>query len=106
MVKDWYGMKIEKPIRNLVKLLRDNGFNTICSCGHTPKPYVQMESSSEYDINKLYNLLVENGFKNFTIHFCWTNIDDGKLHEHRRTLEVSFFVSHSLIKESDIRDIK
>ncbi len=31
---DWYEENIEEPIRPLVHLLRENGFNTECSCGH------------------------------------------------------------------------
>jgi len=31
---DWYKEYIEEDIRPLVKLLRENGFNTECSCGH------------------------------------------------------------------------
>jgi len=32
-MSDWYD-SIEEPIRDVVKLLRDNGFNTMNSCGH------------------------------------------------------------------------
>lgn len=32
---DWYEENIEEPIRDIVRLLRDNGINTTCSCGHT-----------------------------------------------------------------------
>jgi hypothetical protein len=31
---DRYEEHIEEPIRGVVKTLRDNGFNTTCSCGH------------------------------------------------------------------------
>lgn len=34
MKNHWYEENIEEPIREIVKLLRDNGFNTECSCGH------------------------------------------------------------------------
>jgi|WetSurMetagenome_2_1015567.scaffolds.fasta_scaffold1260366_1 hypothetical protein len=37
---NWYEC-IEKPIRNLVFRLRNNGFNTECSCGH--EMYVQCQ---------------------------------------------------------------
>ena len=33
MTKEWY-LEIEEPIREFVKVLRDNGINTTCSCGH------------------------------------------------------------------------
>ena len=31
---NWYDENIEEGIRYIVKLLRDNGFNTTCSCEH------------------------------------------------------------------------
>ena len=104
MREDWYKLKIEKPIRNLVKLLRDNGFNTVCSCGHLPKPYVQMEGHYPEEVTKLYSLLVENKFKNFTILYSMNNIES--LKDFDRTLEVSFTVlgKREMIRESDIRD--
>lgn len=40
---NWYE-NIEKEVRELVHILRDNGFNTTCSCGHAK--YVEL------DINK------------------------------------------------------
>jgi len=104
MSKDWYELKIEEPIRNLVKILRNNGFNTICSCGHQPKPYVQMETYDPYEVSRLNDLLHENGYKNFTIRLTWKSLDC--LHDYGKCLEVEFWVRRSLIKESDIRDVK
>lgn len=67
----WYD-QIEEPVRKLVRLLRNNGFNTICSCGHNnPLPYVQMEWYAHEDILKLYNLLWDSGYKNFELHLFW-----------------------------------
>jgi len=103
-MEDWYKLKIEEPIRNLVKLLRDNGFNTTCSCGHYPKPYVQMESHSSHEVDRLYDLLIENGYKNFCILLTWNCYDD--LNDYKKNLEITFFVRNKLIKESDIRDEK
>lgn len=40
---NWYEENIEESIIPLVKLLRDNGFNTECSCGH--EMYVQCSIS-------------------------------------------------------------
>ncbi len=65
MSKNKWFNHIEKPIRKLVILLRNNGFNTFCSCGCKPNPYIQMECYSDDEITKLYNLLIENGYKNF-----------------------------------------
>lgn len=65
----WYKEAIEEPIRPVVKLLRDNGFNTFSSCGHDMS--VELENYSMEEINRLYNLLMENGYEKFTIHFWW-----------------------------------
>ena len=55
---NWYNEYIEEPIRHLVKLLRDNGFNTECSCGH--KMYVQCEIIPDGELQRLHNLLFEH----------------------------------------------
>ena len=99
----WYEENIEEPIRPLVKLLRDNGFNTTTSCGHIPKPYVQMDWPSDDDITKLYVLLIGNGFKNFQIVAYWSKFDD---QQDSRMLEVKFFTKSRLVDESEIRDIE
>lgn len=78
---DWYEEAIEKPIRNLVRLLRDNGFNTECSCGH--KMYVQCQYMSDGQIKRLDDLLFNNGYRDYTIAItierktghAYTNID-------------------------------
>ena len=31
---NWYDDLIDEPVRDLVKILRNNGFNTTGSCGH------------------------------------------------------------------------
>ncbi len=40
MMANWYE-NIEEPVRELVRLLRDGGINTTCSCGHDM--YVQAD---------------------------------------------------------------
>lgn len=78
---NWYN-QIEKPIRELVRLLRNNGFNTVCSCGH--KKYIQMEwYIGNNDINQLYNLLCENGYSNFELHLYWPSSGVGRFMELR-----------------------
>ena len=52
-IKDWYERNIEEPIRPLFCLLRDNGINTVCSCGH--EMYVECEYYHE-DLKDIYNL--------------------------------------------------
>lgn len=64
MMPDWYDI-IEEPVREVVRLLRNNGFNTTCSCGH--EMYVEMECHDDREVTYMYNLLVENGYTGFTI---------------------------------------
>jgi hypothetical protein len=81
---NWYN-QIELPVRNLVKLLRNNGFNTTSSCGHkNPFPYVQMEwYGFEEEARKLYNLLCENDYKDFEIQLFWPSSGIGRFMEIR-----------------------
>lgn len=62
---DWYVENIEEPIRKEVKLLRENGFNTECSCGHTR--YVQCQCMLDGELWRLDKLLYNNGYENYTI---------------------------------------
>lgn len=73
---DWYDNNIEEPIRDLVKLLRNNGINTTGSCGH------KMTIQSEYyigndEIFRIYHLLHNNGYRNFDI-TAVIDVDDGR----------------------------
>jgi hypothetical protein len=52
---DWYNDNVEEPIREVVKLLRDNGFNTECSCGHDM--YVQCQFIPDGELQELHKLL-------------------------------------------------
>ncbi len=70
---DWYKDNIEEPVRGIVKLLRDNGFNTQSSCGHSMT--VQCEFLPDGPINRLHNLLFNNGFRNYMIITCVEVID-------------------------------
>jgi len=54
-----------EPIRRLVYLLRNNGFNTTGSCGH--KMQVDMDLIFDDDITRLQDLLLENGYNEFLI---------------------------------------
>jgi len=62
---DWYEEFIEEPIRPLVRLLRDNGFNTECSCGH--EMYAQIQYMMDGSIERLHRLLFDKGLRNYTI---------------------------------------
>ena len=65
----WYD-RIEEPIRSLVKLLRDNGYNTFTSCGHNMWVGMYWERYF-YDADKFFEnlakLLRDNGYKNYHI---------------------------------------
>ena len=60
----WKG--IEEPIKNTVRLLRDNGFNTICSCGHEMSVELELGNNTD-EVERIAICLVDNGYKNFKI---------------------------------------
>ena len=96
MSEDWY-QRIEEPLKNLVKLLRNNGFNTFCSCGHLPMPYIQMEMYEDAEMSRLYNLLTKNGYTNFVLVAHWDSFLK------RRTLEIRFSYLSKLAEEADLK---
>lgn len=54
--KDWYEAYVEEGVRDIVRLLRDNGFNTISSCHHDM--IIQCEFyAGVTDIQDLCNLI-------------------------------------------------
>ena len=57
---------IEVPIRPLVKLLRENGWNTTCSCGHGM--WVELDVYAYMDeLEVLRSFLIDYGYKTFDI---------------------------------------
>jgi hypothetical protein len=86
MSKDikWYEEYIEKGIRKEVKLLRDNGFNTECSCDH--EMYIQCQYLIDGEIQRLHNLLFTNGYRNYTIN-VQVQVIDGCMYP---SIDVSF----------------
>lgn len=66
---DWYEQCIEEGVRDIVKLLRDNGFNTMCSCHH--EMLIQAENYDPSEIDRLYELLVEFGCDGFLIQMVY-----------------------------------
>ena len=52
---NWYEKNIEKGVRELVFYLRNNGFNTECSCEH--EKYVQCQYILDGEIMRLLNIL-------------------------------------------------
>jgi hypothetical protein len=52
---DWYEENIEEGVRDVVRALRDNGFNTECSCHHEMS--VQMQYVPDGAIKRLHDLV-------------------------------------------------
>lgn len=52
---NWYDARIEKPLIDIVKYLRNNGINTECCCGH--KNYIQCNYYPDGEIQHLHRLL-------------------------------------------------
>ena len=71
---DWYKTMIEKEIRPIVKLLRDNGINTVYSCGHAM--CVECISISYRDLDDIVNLLYGEGYRDFNV-ICRTEMRYG-----------------------------
>ena len=76
--------QLEPAVRPIVKLLRDQGFNTTCSCGHVR--YVEMETDGDGDARRLVDTLIEAGHTNFHVVLSWQFVG-GK---HYRLLRVEF----------------
>ena len=71
----WYDECIEEPIRDTVKLLRDNGFNTICSCGH--KMEVDLVLMLDGEMKRLHDCLYNAGHRDYEIR-CRFRVDKGR----------------------------
>lgn len=63
--KNWY-LTIEPRVRKLVNLLRNNGFNTTCSCGHEMTIELVLSNHLE-EVERLAIFLIENNIKGFRI---------------------------------------
>jgi len=96
---DWLTRTVEEPVRDLVKLLRDNGFNTYYSCGHPPRPCVHMEWYEDGDVTDLYDLLVDYGYDGFRIAARW---DAHELSIQRCRWIVLTFLSEDLLLRGDV----
>ena len=66
---------IEEPIRDLIRFLRDNGFNTTCSYGH--KMYIELDFIDSSEIEQLFYLLFNNGYRGFKINASIQSPPDG-----------------------------
>jgi hypothetical protein len=58
---------IDGGIKEVVALLRNNGINTVCSCAH--EKYIQFNGNEVQEVELIYTLLYNYGFKNFTIEY-------------------------------------
>lgn len=87
---DWYEEYTEEPVREIVRYLRNLGFNTECSCGGhhgregSDKMYVQLQYITDGEIKRLddalFNYLCElddNRMKNvnYTIDLYLHRVD-------------------------------
>ena len=63
----WYEAWIEEPIRFLVILLRENGFNTECSCGHDMHVQCQYPKCDSGELLRLDELLFNAGYRDYLI---------------------------------------
>jgi hypothetical protein len=64
-VVDWYEEYIEEGVREIVRLLRDNGINTTYSC-HCAM-VVEAENYEDVEMSRVYDLLIENGYDDFKL---------------------------------------
>jgi len=51
----WYKEKIEEPLREIIRYLRNNGVNTECSCGH--EMYIQCQYRIDGHVQEIHNLV-------------------------------------------------
>ena len=61
---EWY-KTLEPRVREVVKLLRNNGINTECSCEH--EKYVQCQFNIDGLAKKVDDLLFNNKYRNYQI---------------------------------------
>jgi len=55
--KTEFYQEIEEPIRELVRVLRDNGINTTCSCGH--EMYIEADIFPNGDLYTIHRSLFD-----------------------------------------------
>lgn len=86
---------IEKPLRHLVRVLNEHNFKTTSSCGHYPRPYIQLEWKTDNLFAELRYFLHSNGYRRFSI----TVFDI----EEPRTAEITFYPKQQLVDIKEIR---
>jgi hypothetical protein len=81
---DWYEENIEEGVRFPVRLLRDNGVNTECSCEHDKT--IQCQYINDGHIQHIDSTLFDAGFRNYDIKLYMTR-EDGHL---RSFVDITF----------------
>lgn len=76
---DWYDSNIEEGIRDIVKLLRENGINTESSCHHQSPMMVQCQFIPDGHIKRIHDLV-------------WNH-----LYESHRTVSFEIHVHHEVM---------
>lgn len=69
-MSDWYS-QIEEPVRELVRYLRNNGVNTVSSCGH--EMLIQADLIPDGELNRIHSLL--HGWLPENQADWWTRVD-------------------------------
>jgi len=77
---DWYDQFIEHPLRDLVRVLRKNGINTECSCGH--EMYIQCQHIPDGELMDLHELI-------------WNYLSENKL-----PINFEIIIEHTVIEGS------
>ena len=73
--KEFYNA-LEEPIREVVRLLRNCGVNTTCSCGH--EMYIEIELGNHLDeVETIATVLAMAGYKEFKIECTLQKPPDG-----------------------------
>lgn len=76
---DWYH-NLEEPVRKIVKELRNNGINTICSCGHGM--WIQCETYDEHeDLETIYKVLTGLGILDYHVE-VYERVENAVRHHH------------------------
>jgi len=69
-IPTWYDEIIEEPIRDLIYLLRNNGFNTINSCGHEMFIQVMPYRDLGNEVKGIFDLLISENYLDFEVKLC------------------------------------
>ena len=77
---DWYDEHIEPGIRDIVRLLRDNGFNTTCSCEHSMD--VEGVMMTDGEMKRLHDTLFNNGHWQFSVTYTFDTRVSGDVRWH------------------------